>query len=284
MKIDRRVIFLFVALALGLPLALNLSLKAAPMKSAEEFYQAVEALDPKNGKAAFVAFDFGPNTKAENESQAEVVLEHLLRKRIPVILFSQYVLGEPFLKTIPARITEKIQFETGDTFEYGKDWVNLGYQPGASLIIQAIPKTEKLADLFVKDVRGNRLSDLPIFKKFGGIEDISLLAQFTGLVGVFDSYIQFFQNKNYRPVFTHGCTSITIPEAFIYLDSGQLTGLLEGVAGAAWYSELLSQNYPNRKKDKSTVINTGLGVAHLVIILFVILGNISYFLERKNNA
>ena len=94
------------------------------------------------------------------------------------------------------------------------------------------------------------------------------------MVGVFDSYVQFFQTESYVPLFGHGCTSITIPEAYIYLDSGQLKGLLEGLAGAAWYSQLLAQNFPNRIPDSALTINTALGVAHLVIIFFILFGNI----------
>jgi hypothetical protein len=50
---------------------------------------------------------------------------------------------------------------------------------------------------------------------------------------------------------------------------------LEGIAGAAWYSELLQRKDPARVKAASAVINTALGVAHLVIILLVAAGNIT---------
>jgi hypothetical protein len=107
-----------------------------------------------------------------------------------------------------------------------------------------------------------------------------MLLQLSSLVGTLDSFLQFFQTESYRPQFVHGCTSITIPQAFIYLDSGQLVGLLEGVAGAAWYSKLLSEKYVGREKDSSVLLNTSLGVAHLVIIFFVVLGNLIAFRQR----
>ena len=81
--------------------------------------------------------------------------------------------------------------------------------------------------------------------------------------------------------FAISCTSITIPEAFIYLDSGQIKGLLGGIAGAAWYSELLQQRYPDRQVDPSQLINTGLGVAHLIVIAFIVLGNIAAFMAKR---
>ena len=122
---------------------------------------------------------------------------------------------------------------------------------------------------------------MPAFKGVKTLDNIALLGEFTGLVGVFDRYIQFFQKKEYRPKFVHGCTSITIPEAYIYLDSQQLDGLLEGIAGAAWYSDLLKQHYPKREPDRSSAINTMLGIAHLIIIFFIIVGNLGMLLGQK---
>jgi hypothetical protein len=172
----------------------------------------------------------------------------------------------------------------GEKWEYGKDWVNLGYQVGGYLRIQNIPKSDNLVELFGKDVRGNNLADIPAFQSVKSLKQIRLLAEFTGLVGVFDTYVQFFKGKDYNPGFVHGCTSITIPEAFIYLESGQIQGLLEGIAGAAWYSELLQMKFPSRIPDKSAVLNTGLGVAHLVIILLVAIGNIMFFVRRRRES
>lgn len=273
-KLDRRIIFALVALALSLPLIFEYSLTPARMNSADKAFKIVSELSVDEGQIAFLAFDFGPNTQAENLPQAEVMVEHLMRRRIPFVVYSLYVLAEPLLASIPEKVAARLAKEMpGEIWAYGKDWVNLGYKPGGFLIVQAIPKSENLIDLFKTDARGNNLSDLPALKGVKGLESIKLLAEFTGLVGMFDTYVQFFQRKDYRPLFIHGCTSITIPEAYIYMDSGQLNGLFEGIAGAAWYSELLKRQHHDRAKDSSELINTGLGVAHLVIIAMVLLGN-----------
>jgi len=142
-----------------------------------------------------------------------------------------------------------------------------------------VDPTENLAGLFEKDARGNRISELPAFSGLRTLRQIAFLAEFTGLVGVFDNYVQYFTSKDYTPAFGHGCTSITIPEAFIYLDSGQIQGLLGGLAGAAWYSEMLRQRYPERPVDESLMLNTGLGVAQLVVIAFIVLGNLAGLLR-----
>jgi hypothetical protein len=284
-EINRRVIYLVVLLALSIPLVLKYRLPPVRMDDAGRFFRILEDLRVGPGEFAFVALDFGPNSKAENAAQAEVVLEHLMRKRIPVVLFSVYSLAEPFLVSLPTAVAARLEQELpGQRWEYGQDWLNLGYRPGSSLIVQAIPKSANLAELFEKDARGNYLRDLPVFRELKRLEQIKVLAEFTGLVGVFAMYLQYFKTNDYTPLFVHGCTSITIPEAFIYLDSGQINGLLGGVAGAAWYSELMQNTYPNRHIDDAQLINTGLGVAHLVVIAFIVLGNLSGAIGRRSGG
>jgi len=273
--LERKIIYLFVLLALLVPLITGLVLKPVKMDNAGSIYTQIEELKFKKNEVAFVALDFGPNTKGENEPQSEVFIEHLMLNKIPFVLFSQYFLAEPFLKEIPLRVSKKImKLYPERKLEYGVDWVNLGYQPGRTQLIQSIPKSDDLRKIFIKDVRGNKLENLPIFKNLTNFSQIKLLAQFTGLTGLFDIYVSFFKNKEHQPLFFHGCTSITIPDAYIYLDSKQINGLFEGIAGAAWYSELLNIDNPGRVPDSSHIINTMLGVAHLVIILLIIFGNI----------
>lgn len=283
--LDKRIIYFLVILAISVPIMMRASIPPAKMESAELIYNLIENLEPGKNGVALVAFDFGPNTKAENEAQAEVIVEHLFRKRIPVAIWTLYPQAEGFLTSIPERVSERLMREfPGKRWDYGIDWVNLGYKPGGILFVQSFAKADNLPQFLAKDYLGNSLERLPAFKKVRSLEDVKFLAQFTGLTGVFNWYIQFFQKAGYVPPFGHGCTSITIPEAYIYLDSGQLSGLLEGIAGAAWYAELLNRNNPGREGDNSQVINTALGVAHLLIILLIIFGNLSPLIFRRRTV
>lgn len=275
---DRRYIYLLVILALSVPLLTGYRVPPARMAAAEALYETIDELQVAPGEIAFVALDITPSTKAENEPQSEVLLEHLMRRRIPVALFSLSFQAEPFLVALPDRVAQRLMREhPGETWRYGTDWVNLGFRPGAGTLIQAIPKSGNLVELFGKDAWGNDLRNVPAFAGVRTVRQIKLLAEVTGLIGAFDLYVAFFQAGEYKPVFVHGCTSITIPNTFIYMDSGQLQGLLEGIAGAAWYSELLQRSHPGRIPDASGTINTALGIAHLIVILLVVIGNVAAF-------
>ena len=274
-SLERQLIYLLVLVVVSLPIYFRQSMRPATMKSASTLFDIINDLEKQEDAIALLALDFGPNTKAENEPQAEVIIEHLLRKRIPFALFTLYAPGEGFLKSIPERVVERLMREDPQSrYEYGTDWVNLGYRPGNALFIQSVAKSKDLRVELEKDIFGTPLKNIPLFRDIKTIRQVSFLGQFTGLVGVFDTYVQFFQQEGFIPTFGHGCTSITIPEAYIYLDSGQLNGLLEGIAGAAWYSKLLKDTYPKRPNDKALVTNTALGVAHLMIIFLIIVGNL----------
>ncbi|NLF24814.1 MAG: hypothetical protein GX589_04055, partial [Deltaproteobacteria bacterium] len=149
--IDRRVIYLLLLLALGAPLLLRYSVKPARMASAERLFKVVEETKFGPNDIAFIAMDLGPSTKAENGPQAEVIIEHLMRRRIKFAVFSIYYQSEPFLESIPMGVAERLMKEmVGQVWEYGKDWVNLGYRPGADSLIQGIPKSKNLAELFAE--------------------------------------------------------------------------------------------------------------------------------------
>ena len=278
-RIDRRIVYLFVAVSLTVPLVLNVSLKPAEMATADSFFREVSALSPQPGKIVLISADFGPGTMAENRPQAELAIEHLMRKRVPFAMFSIYTLAAPFLIKVPQQVAQRLEAETGERWIYGRDWVNLGYRPGGIVVIQGMAKAADIKEVLKTDANGTPLSSIPVMQGVKTIGDIQMLMQFTGLLGAVNSWLQYFSG----PPFLYGCTSVTIPEAFIYYSSGQMKGFFEGVAGAAWYEVLLEQAYPSRSLKKSNValrINTGLSFAHLVIIAVIILGNAGLVVHR----
>lgn len=282
--IERRIVYLVMLIAIAIPLLTKLTLTPSRKVKAEEMFAHLDALTAVPGEVAFVWMDFGPNTKAENALQAEVIVEHLMRKRIPVIVGSFYQLAESFLATLPQEISDRLEKEfPGEHWDYGQDWINIGYRPAPSIFLPQLSKSNNITATLQKDVNGLPLSQYKRFADIKDIKSVKLVAQITGLVGMFDAYIQFLQNENYRPPLVHGCTSITIPEAYIFLDSGQLTGLLEGFAGAAWYSEIMRRKFEGRQPDPAIVANSTLGVAHLVIISMIAIGNIVEFTRYRRN-
>ncbi len=271
----RRLIFILVLVTLSLPLLLRWSVPPVRMTAAELLFNEIEKIPTDvPGKIVYLALDYGPGTKAESGSQAKALIEHLMRRRIKFLVTAQVLDAAPIINSIPDEVAAGLmELYPNEKWEYGIDWVNMGYTAGAGLNIQNVAKAASIPNFFKRDARGNSTAEIPLFNGVTSIESVSALIQITAYVGTLESYLQFFANEKYRPIFLHGCTSIATPQSFIYLDSGQIKGLLEGIAGAAWYGKLLSDKYPDRPVDDSVVINTTLGVAHLLVILLIVAGN-----------
>lgn len=287
-RIDRRVVYVLVLLALTIPLLLNFGMHPAKMETARMLYETVESLPVDGGKLVWIAMDWGPSTRAENEPQTQVLVEHLMRRRIPFCTFSIAFSAEQFMKSLPQQVADTLNKENEANgiayrYEYGKDWCNIGYRPAPMLFVRRLAKTQDIPAYIGMDAKGTAIRDIPCMAKVKTIRDFSMLAEFTGLVGAFQIWVQFFQAEDYVPKFVHGCTSITIPEAFIYLDSKQIQGLLEGVAGAAYYSKLVkgADFDPVGRPDLATKFMMSLSLAHLVIIGLIAVGNLGLWLEKR---
>ena len=277
-KLDRRIIFLVTLIAISLPLIYNYSITPARMETAEIAYDKLEQIE--SSSFVLIAMDWDPSAQSENRPQTEVIIEHLMRKRVPFGVISQIALSTPFLDQVPQNIATKLEQETGEKWQYGVDWVNFGYRPGGTIMIQKFAKSEDLHKFFQTDANSVSINDFAIMKDIKTIKDIQVLVQITGFVGTFNSWLQFFRNDGHVPVMIHGCTAITIPEAYNYFLTNQISGLFEGVAGAAWYDELLSRSYATRKPSNASITTTALSIGNILIIIFIILGNLQELMKK----
>lgn len=83
-------------------------------------------------------------------------------------------------------------------------------------------------------------------------------------------------NAQYGTPVASGVTAVSAPKYYAFVGSGQMTGLLGGMKGAAEYEILV---------EERGLAEKGMGMqslVHLVIILMVILGNLAFFLGRKS--
>ena len=287
LRIDRRIVYLFVAIALGAPLFFESSMPPAPLETAKRIYDKVEAVARARDEAeargetydkiVLVAADWGPSTAPELYPQTEAVIRHLMWRKIKFAIVTLDREGDPFCVEIPHNLAK----EYGT--EYGKDWVNLGFRFGNILAVKQM--AEDFQGAAPTDAEARKpLSALPVTKNVKEAEDIKLVVEINGSVGVLQFWLGYFQSDRAKPELAHGCTAITIPEAFNYLQSGQIVGLFEGIAGAAAYNELLDaarapgEPSPSQHARRHMTSQT---FAHLMIFVFILLGNIGIYIRAR---
>ena len=155
---------------------------------------------------------------------------------------------------------------------YGTDYVLLGFRPGNEAVVKGI--VSDIRKLYTIDSKGTKVTDIPMMEGINKFEDFDFL--FSGSAGFPGSieWVQFASDPTGIPMST-GTTSIQVNEVMPYVQSGQVQGILAGMPGAAEYEALIGV------KGIGTSGMDAQSVAHLVIVLFIVLGNVGYFIERS---
>ena len=95
---DRRWIFLGMAIAIVVPMLLPFSMPFKVDKRVQDLYDEVEKLEP--GDAVFISADFDPGSRPELEPFFRTHLHHLFRKDVRVVMGTLWATAPPLVKPI----------------------------------------------------------------------------------------------------------------------------------------------------------------------------------------
>jgi hypothetical protein len=216
-----------------------------------------------------LSINWEAGTKAENEPQTEVLMAHLfkLKRRFAIVT----VVPAPQGPTLAQAVAERVAKETGA--EYGKDWVNWGMQIGGGAWMQSVAQNVPSA-LSNKDWRSTPLADLPAMDGIKTFRDhVGLIVDITPS-GTLARWVALVSQPHNVPM-GFACTAVMGPEAYPLLDSGQIVGIMSGMAGASQYYQQLG------RKGFVTLGMTAQAMAHLLILVLIALGNVGYFAGRR---
>ncbi len=262
--LDRRIIFLVLLICVTLPMLLNVGGEIPPTAPVERAHEAVASL--KAGDVMMISIDFDATSAPELMPMLRAVLRQAFAKDVRVVMLGHIAIGLP----LGHMALEEIAAEYGKT--YGTDYVDLGYRPGYIAVM--IGMGREIRDFFDTDYQGLRVDDLPVMDGVHSYDDIDLLFGFEH-GAVIDYWVRYAQARfDQRMAF--GTTAVMAPDAYPYLQSNQIEGLVGGLKGAAEYETLIG--------------HPGLGTrgmpaqqwAHLLVIGFILLGNIGYFVTKRN--
>jgi len=267
-EIFKRIIYVALALATLLPLLWGVSLwegKITIRPSTEAFYTAVE--DVAQDAVVLVSFDYEPGMVTELDSQAQAIIDHLMRRGLRIAAMSLLPQG-------PALAQRMLEEGAGrnDGYLYGRDYLNLGYLPGREAGLRVL--TEEPLEAFSKDYRdATPLTDFVMAQELAEIGDIALIIELAGSEQMPRMWLEQVGSRQEVPIVA-GVTAAAEQGMRPYLESGQLQGLLSGLVGAAEY-ELATQG---RGRARATL--DAQSAAHLVILFFVVVGNLAYLVTR----
>lgn len=265
--LDRRWIYGLVWIAVIVPFLIPVKLPISISPETQSLYDTVEALP--DSSTVMLVFDYYPSTMAETEPMAVAAARHFFSKDCKVITLSNIPLGGP---SMAETVTRRIAAEYGK--EYGTDFVNLGYKYGYISVLKGMGLS--IESIFPTDNSGTPLSELPLMDSIKNYKQISFIFEVADNATA--DYWVSIVNAGYGVPMGVGATAVMAPKFYAFLGSKQIVGLLGGMKGAAEYEILIG--HPDaafRGMDVQSMV-------HLMIILMVVLGNISYFVGKRKKS
>jgi len=287
-QLDRRFIFLLIALSVLIPLLkpgwVNIPIKTT--YNSEIVFKELNNL--KEGDRVLVSFEYGASTKPEIHPMSVAVLQHLFSKGVKVYTVPLWPEG---LMMAKYAIEEVVASKLFNIKEH-RDYVSLPYKAGGEIIIRGI--ATDIRSIFTQDINNILLNEIEMMEGINKVSDFDFVFDLSAGVPGNAEWVQFACDEHNVPL-SSGCTSIMVTDAVPYVESGQIRGILAGMPGAAEYEQMVFK-YLNDIEDnkflnkdvevipgKATSRMSAQSIAHLLMVIFIIFGNISYYLIRRRN-
>jgi hypothetical protein len=264
MGIDRRVIFVLIFIALSIPMFIHIEMEIPTSPEVEMLVDTMRKLP--DGAKVLVSLDYDPSSEPELQPMAETFFQYALQRKFRVICIGLWPQG-----AIQAERARVVAEETaGKQFEYGMDYINLGFQSGNELVIQRMGSS--IPAMFPRDYFGRPIGEFPIMQ---GITNFSNIDYVFNLSAGYPGTIEWvlFAADRFGVTVGAGNTAVQAPQVYPYLGK-QLKGLAGGMKGGAEF-EILT-DLPGR----AVKYMVGQTFAHTIIVLFIIIANVAFFASR----
>jgi len=269
-NIDRRIIYLLLWIAVLWPLLSPIGLPVSITEDTKIAYETIEALP--SGSVVVVSFDFSFAGMPELYPHAIAFLHHLFKRPVKIVIIAIWqegsLVGEITLKELSGGKDPRVGIEEIYGKKYGEDWVFLGWIPGGETGMRAFGQDMHTAA--PADFWGTPIGQLPMMAEIKTANDVDLLVSIeSGTPGAPEWIRQWW--SVYGTKLIVAIVAVGAPELIPARYAGQIVALLPGVRAAAEYEQLVG------RKGLGTASADALSTSHILVIIFVIIGNIAYF-------
>ncbi|MCC7541269.1 MAG: hypothetical protein IT379_33940 [Deltaproteobacteria bacterium] len=289
--LDRRWLFLVMAIAIIVPLLVPVSLPFEASPPVRATYDAVEALRP--GQTVLLSIDYDPAARPEVEPWARAVLRHLLRRRVKIVMMTLWDKAPPIVRSLINEIVlgeynQRRGYFAPDQpggrlaqdyapYRYGEDYVFLGYKDGKEIVIAGMG--QNLRQMFpvaeAEREGGDKIpvARIPVLSGISSLRDFALILEASAGFPGAKEYVQQVVTR-YRLRFAAATTAVSVTDLSPYYPE-QMLGLIGGMRGSAEYEQLVEA--PGLGTSGLNVLTFG----QIFVILAIVLGNVIFFLQRR---
>lgn len=283
-NLDRRWIFLLMLVAVAVPVYVIGKTKETfpekPLPLAQAVFDVIEELS--EGDKVLLAFDFDPGSEGELGPMATTFAYHCATKKLKMYFIALWPIGRQMIDDNIAKIIEPDFPE----MVYGEDYMNLGFKAGNEGVINVI--VTDIKQLYTTDAYGTDIGAIPMMEGIDSIQKMDLIINVSAGYPGTKEWVQYAVTPFPHDIrMVAGCTGVQAPLLYPYMPQ-QLPGLLAAIKGASEYESLVINKYGGDDiSGKYLEAQRRMGpqlVAHVLMVLLIIAGNVIFFTERKREA
>jgi len=307
-KIDSRIIYLLISIVVLIPLLIKIPVTIEPDEYSSIIYRNMSEIlntsgnkedkeynaeelsrsrnpqflydTPNNSgksssgsKKVLLSFDYGPSTVPEVGPMSYAIMRQVISSGNEVHTVALWDTGLPMIAETKKNVLKDLGIDEKDAKIY-----DFGYKSGGESVIRGM------------------LSNIPkIFPKAQGVVeslcDYDFVVSFSAGAPGSKEWVQFAGDQSVSACggkkikVSTGVTAVQVTELLPYVsdsDNAQLTGILAGLSGAASYESLTE--FSGEFAGKASQRMNAQSFAHILIIFFIIVGNIAYFILNRRKS
>jgi len=279
----------------------------SPQQEDGQFVSLEEYLN--NDKAMLMSFLHDASTMPELYPMELAILRHCFERQIKVFTLTFLATGAPIMDMAINTVKEEIAKDRVKKglppldIQSGTQYINFGYKVYQLQLPIVLGMGEDISEAVDIDAEGRKISSLPIMKNIKNYNNMNLVTEFSGSVAGSTWY--YYARPRFGVNVGVGVTAVMAADEYPLLQTGQLIGLLAGLKGAAEYEKLVdifaakqkefSKDYMLKSREaKIDIADSSIpynfkqarigmnaqSVAHILIIVFILIGNIGYFIQK----
>jgi hypothetical protein len=267
--LPREIVMALVLLSIIVPALNPLGLPLMTGQMSQDWYDAVDTLPTDS----VILFDIGYGSGGyPSLGPGNIAAFHqMFDKDLKVVIMATALEGILMYPLVMAGVNPEGNYGA----VYGEDYVFIGYVAGTQTAMAGV--LGDLHDLVTNDYQGNPISGMSILDDVGGADDIDLVAYMTTSGDIAEGWV-YQAYSQYNMDVIGGTLSMMTTSIKPYYDSGQLLGIMDGIKGAADLEFLTGH------AGDAIVSSDILTFSQTLVLIFIAVGNISYFMTRKGGS
>lgn len=264
--IPREVIMALVLLAIIVPAMNPLGLPLMVGSMSEAWYDTIDSLPADS----VILFDIGYGSGGyPSLGPGNIAAFHqMFEKDLKIVIMATSLEGTLMYPLIMDSVLPEQNYGA----VYGEDYVFIGYIAGGQTAMAGV--LGDLQSLVTNDYQGNAISTFSLMDNVGGADDFALVAYVTTAGETAEGWV-YQASSQYNVVVLGGCLSMMTTSIKPYYDSGQIAGIMDGIKGAADLEFLTG--HPGDAIVSSDILT----FTQSLVLIFIIVGNVSWYMTRK---